>query len=134
MLPRSPRRRQGFKSHRLQRSVEVRAMKSHRIISVFLFCICLCLLSGLHERFVGRGSSSPGATFRRTASASPQSSGRDDSSPAEEVAIPGPMRSFLRMAAISQKITPEEVIAAAGAQRRHERLSRPASQRNSWSS
>jgi hypothetical protein len=38
-------------------------------------------------------------------SAPPQSSSSDD-----EVAIPGPLRSFLRMAAISQKVSPDEVL------------------------
>jgi len=33
-----------------------------------------------------------------------------ESSPAEEVTIPGPLRSFLRMAAISQKVPPDEVL------------------------
>ena len=33
-----------------------------------------------------------------------------DASTSEEVFVPGPLRSFLRMAAISQKVTPEEVL------------------------
>ena len=54
---------QGFKCHRLQRSVEVWAMKSRRILFVFLLGGCLYLLAGFHGTFLGRCSSSPGATF-----------------------------------------------------------------------
>jgi len=85
-------------------------MKSHRNLSVFLFCGSLCLLAGLHK---SSWAATPPAPAQRSASESaapPQSSGPDSPLPSEEVAIPGPLRSFLRMAAISQKITPEEVL------------------------
>ena len=85
-------------------------MNSHRNISVFLFCTCLCLLFGLQDRTWAAATPAPAQRSGARTSASPQSSDRDDPSPAEVVAIPGPMRSFLRMAAISQKITPEEVL------------------------
>src|ERR1700726_5267998 len=49
------------------------------------------------EKSNGTPSSGPAA--------SPSSSADSD-----EVAIPGPLRSFLRMAAISQKVSPEEVL------------------------
>ena len=85
-------------------------MKSHRNLSVFLFCGSLCLFAGLHK---SSWAATPPAPAQRSASESaapPQSSSPDSSLPSEEVAIPGPLRSFLRMAAISQKITPEEVL------------------------
>src|SRR5579872_2837030 len=40
---------------------------------------------------------------------SPQKSSKD-SQTVEQTSIPGPLRSFLRMAAISQQVTPEEVL------------------------
>ena len=39
------------------------------------------------------------------------------------VVIPGPLRSFMRMAAISQKVSPSRCVAVAGAQRLHAGLS-----------
>jgi hypothetical protein len=44
------------------------------------------------------------------ASSPPQSSAPDTSTQTNEAAIPGPLRSFLRMTAISQKISPDEVL------------------------
>ncbi len=85
-------------------------MKSRRILSIFSLCGFLCLSAGLYEC---AAAGIPPAQTKRSgpeATASPQSKATDDSSPAEEVAIPGPLRSFLRMAAISQQITPEEVL------------------------
>jgi hypothetical protein len=83
-------------------------MKSSRILPVFLLCGFLCALAGLQECSWGaipppqaKGSGSQSAT-------STQSSGTQGSP--EMASIPGPLRSFLRMAAISQKITPEEVL------------------------
>jgi hypothetical protein len=83
-------------------------MKSSRILPVFLLCGFLCALTGLQEFSWGatpppqaKGSGSQSAT-------STQSSGIQGSP--ELASIPGPLRSFLRMAAISQKITPEEVL------------------------
>jgi hypothetical protein len=85
-------------------------MKSRRTLSVFLLCAFLCVLTGSHERAWGGVPPAQAQRSGSEASASPQSSGPNASSPAEEVAIPGPLRSFLRMAAISQKVTPEEVL------------------------
>ena len=83
-------------------------MKSSRILPVFLLCGFLCALTGFQECSWGaipspqaKGSGSQSAT-------STQSSGTQGSP--EMASIPGPLRSFLRMAAISQKITPEEVL------------------------
>src|SRR5579864_7038885 len=80
-------------------------MKSRRTLSVFLLCCFFCVLAGLEARSWG---AAPPALAQR--SASPRSSVPSDPSTPEEVSIPGPLRSFLRMAAISQKITPEEVL------------------------
>jgi hypothetical protein len=85
-------------------------MKTRRTLSVFLLCGFLCVLAGLHVRAWGGAPSAQAQHSTSEASGSPQSSGPNPSSPAEEVAIPGPLRSFLRMAAISQKVTPEEVL------------------------
>jgi len=80
-------------------------MKSLRTLSVFLLCCFFCVSTGLEARSWG---AAPPAPAQR--SASPRSSGPNDLSTPEEVSIPGPLRSFLRMTAISQKITPEEVL------------------------
>jgi hypothetical protein len=85
-------------------------MKSRRTLSVFFLCGFLCVLTGLNERSWGAVPPAPAQRSGSEASGSPQSSAPNGSSPAEEVAIPGPLRSFLRMTAISQKITPEEVL------------------------
>jgi len=85
-------------------------MKSSRILFVSVLCGFLCVLAGLDERSWGAVPPAPAQRSARAASASPQSPGSDGSSTAEEVSIPGPLRSFLRMAAISQKIAPEEVL------------------------
>jgi len=85
-------------------------MKSRRTLSVFLVCGFLSALTGLYERSWGAVPPAPAQRSAPEASRSPQSSVSNDSSPAEEVSIPGPLRSFLRMTAISQKITPEEVL------------------------
>jgi hypothetical protein len=85
-------------------------MKTRRTLSVFLLCGFLCVLTGLHDRAWGGVPPAQAQRSTSEASSSPQSSGPNASSPAEEVAIPGPLRSFLRMAAISQKVSPEEVL------------------------
>jgi len=85
-------------------------MKSHRTLSVFLLCSFMCVLTGLFEC---TWAATPPAQPQRSgsqASGPPPSSGPNDSSPVEEAAIPGPLRSFLRMAAVSQQITPDEVL------------------------
>jgi hypothetical protein len=74
-------------------------MNSRRFLSVFLLCSFLCMLPGFKDSSWGAVSPVP-----------PPSSASKDSLPSEEATIPGPLRSFLRMAAISQQITPEEVL------------------------
>jgi hypothetical protein len=85
-------------------------MKSRRTLSFFLLCGFLYVFTGLCIRAWGGFPPAPAQQSVPEAPSSPQSSSPSGSSPAEEVAIPGPLRSFLRMAAISQKITPEEVL------------------------
>jgi hypothetical protein len=63
------------------------------------FLLCSLFFAFTWISGISYGAPSPG-----------QSQGRDNSSPSEEVSIPGPLRSFLRMAAISQKIGPPEVL------------------------
>jgi hypothetical protein len=87
-------------------------MKSLRNLPVFLILGLLCLLSSLGEH--SWGATSPALQERSNPESSSlsrsTSSAPATSSPAEEAAIPGPLRSFLRMAAISQKISPDEVL------------------------
>ena len=85
-------------------------MKSRRTFYVFFLCGFLCALTALSVRSRGAIPPAPAQQSGSAASGSPQSAVPEDSSSPEEVAIPGPLRSFLRMAAISQKITPEEVL------------------------
>jgi hypothetical protein len=70
-----------------------------RLFAVFvaaLLCRCSCAAA-----YTGGATqaASPSATQRNT-----------DSSTAETITIPGPLRSFLRMAAISQKASPDDVV------------------------
>ena len=74
-------------------------MRFHRAFFLFPLCIFLCSLMGLLAPPLAAVPAQP-----------PQSSSAKDSPVVEEASVPGPMRSFLRMAAISQQITPEEVL------------------------
>jgi len=85
-------------------------MKSRRTLFVFLFCGLLVVLGGSCGGALQAAPPAPAQRSGSKVSALPPSSDASDSSTAEEVAIPGPLRSFLRMAAISQKITPDEVL------------------------
>ena len=85
-------------------------MKSRRILPVLLASILLCLATAFLEPSRSAARPSPPQDSKAKAS-SPERPGHPSESPAsEETSIPGPLRSFLRMAAISQKITPEEVL------------------------
>ena len=85
-------------------------MNSRRIPVAILLSIFLCALPGVIGRLSGAVPPAPAQRSLPRNSGSPRSSGPNRSSSPEETAIPGPLRSFLRMAAISQKITPEEVL------------------------
>jgi hypothetical protein len=80
-------------------------MKSRRMLSVSLLCGLVIVVAALSAR---AWDGVPPTPSQR--SGSPQSSSPNSLSTAEVVAIPGPLRSFLRMAAISQQITPEDVL------------------------
>jgi hypothetical protein len=75
------------------------AMKSRRTRSFFLLVSLLCLLAIPFE-----------VTLAAPLPVPPQSAASKALPPVEEASVPGPLRSFLRMAAISQKITSEEVL------------------------
>jgi hypothetical protein len=83
----------------LQEVVKVRrgipAMNSPRCLPTLLTAICLCTCG-----FPPNAWSAPGLP------------GSEDAKPSEAatVIIPGPLRSFMRMAGISQKVSPEEVL------------------------
>ncbi len=74
-------------------------MNFRRTLSSFLFGTFLFVLTALPAR---SWDGQPQPTAQNTA--------HTDPAPSEEAPIPGPLRSFLRMAAISQKISPEEVL------------------------
>lgn len=82
-------------------------MKSCRMVSVLLFCGCLSALGFTSESLLA-APQSPSSSQESSAAA--PSADSPESKPAEQVSIPGPLRSFLRMAAISQQITPPEVL------------------------
>ncbi len=82
-------------------------MKVRSCLSAFLFTIFLCAFFCVPRNARAATPATPPQQFERTQSPIPAAS--EPSSP-EEVTIPGPLRSFLRMAAISQKISPEEVL------------------------
>src|SRR5579863_7421598 len=75
------------------------AMKSPRCLPTFLLVLLAMCLSTF---FSAEGWSATG----------PSRSEEPDAKPSEaaSVVIPGPLRSFMRMAGISQKVTPDEVL------------------------
>ncbi|HWX37909.1 MAG TPA: hypothetical protein VNY09_01640 [Candidatus Sulfotelmatobacter sp.] len=84
-------------------------MKSRRIVSVLLLCAFLSILAG-SSAIVAAHPAPQAASSGSESSPSVRSTVSAESKHAEEVSIPGPLRSFLRMAAISQQITPPEVL------------------------
>ncbi len=85
-------------------------MKSRLTLSIHLFLAFSCMLVGLQTPAWSAVPTMPGVPAGQEASRPAQSPRSTESSPAEEAEIPGPLRSFLRMAAISQKVSPEEVL------------------------
>jgi hypothetical protein len=79
--------------------MEDSAMKSRYCLSAFLLAISLCAFSYF-----------PGSAWSAVPPSPPQQPNGTLSADSEEVTIPGPLRSFLRMAAISQKVAPDEVL------------------------
>ena len=98
-----------------------RPLHSLAILLSAFTCLCAC-------------SSAYSATPAKDASPSDQPSPRSANPPAlstETATIPGPLRSFMRMAAISQKVYSRRCAAVAGSQRLHAGLSEAASQPSS---
>src|ERR1700719_4245462 len=89
--------------------MEDSAMKSRSCLHAFLLAIFLYAFFYVPRNDWAAVPATPSEKSNGTQSsgsaASPSSSADSD-----EVAIPGPLRSFLRMAAISQKVSPEEVL------------------------
>jgi hypothetical protein len=83
-------------------------MNSLRSVHAFSLALFLCVFGMLsaNARSGAPASETPGP---QTSSPAQASSG-PAAVPVTETTIPGPLRSFLRMAAISQKITPDEVL------------------------
>ena len=84
-------------------------MRSRSVLSAFLLCGFLCVLAGLCEVSWGATPPAPPQRSGSKVSSTPPSDS-NKSSTGDDAAIPGPLRSFLRMTAISQKITPAEVL------------------------
>jgi hypothetical protein len=84
-------------------------MKSRHCLPAFLFIVSLCSFGMLCDGARGANLSSSAEALDQAQSSDAVAQA---SSPAtsDEAAIPGPLRSFLRMAAISQQIAPEEVL------------------------
>ena len=85
-------------------------MKSRRILPVVLVSILLCLVAALCEPSPSAAQPSPPQDAGAKASGLPRTESSAEPPSPEEASISGPLRSFLRMAAISQKVTPEEVL------------------------
>jgi hypothetical protein len=84
--------------------MEDSAMNARKRLSAFFFTI-LCTFVFLPRYARAETPDDPAPQSPAARSSAPASSDTP-----EEVTIPGPLRSFLRMAAISQKISPEEVL------------------------
>lgn len=80
-------------------------MKSPFSLPVFLPATLLFATFCLPNSALGKTRPSPPGT-----ASVPRSSGEASRIPPASVTIPGPLRSFLRMAAISQKVSPQEVL------------------------
>jgi len=82
-------------------------MKSRLALSIHLFLASSCMLAGLSKPAWGAAPAVPASPDHQESSQSAEST---ELLPSEQAEIPGPLRSFLRMAAISQKVSPEEVL------------------------
>ena len=82
-------------------------MKVRSCLSALLLTIFLCAFFYVPRNAAAAMPATPAEQSSRTQSPGPPAS---EFSSSEEVTIPGPLRSFLRMAAISQKVSPEEVL------------------------
>ena len=77
-------------------------MKSRECLPAFFLTAFLCAMGATWRNAASSPSALPGSQS--------QSSDTVAGTPQEEASIPGPLRSFLRMAAISQQIAPDEVL------------------------
>src|SRR5579864_2338604 len=84
--------------------MEDSAMNARKRLSAFFFTILFTFV------FLPRYARAETPDDPAPQSPSARSSAPASSETPEDVSIPGPLRSFLRMAAISQKISPEEVL------------------------
>src|ERR1700675_680434 len=89
--------------------MEDSAMKSRSCLSAFLLTIFLCAFFYAPRNAWTAVPATPSEQSNGTQSSGSAASA-SSSADSDEVAIPGPLRSFLRMAAISQKVSPEEVL------------------------
>src|SRR6266699_3561378 len=89
--------------------MEDSAMKSRSRVSAFLLTVFLSAFFYASRDAWTAIPATPSEQGNGTQSSGPAAS-TSSSSDSDEVAIPGPLRSFLRMAAISQKVSPEEVM------------------------
>src|SRR3984893_5116532 len=89
--------------------MEDSAMKSRSCFPALLLTIFLCENFYAPRNAWTAVPATPAEQSNGTQSSGPAASASESSSP-EEVTLPGPLRSFLRMAAISQKVSPEEVL------------------------
>jgi hypothetical protein len=85
-------------------------MNARSRLSAFLASIFLCAFFYGPPNAHAASPATPSEQSNGTRSSAPTASSSSPSDSSEEVTIPGPLRSFLRMAAISQKISPEEVL------------------------
>src|SRR6202163_2115322 len=86
--------------------MEDSAMKVRTCLSAILLTIFLCAFFCVSRNARAAMPAIPAGQSAGTRSSGPAAS---PDSP-EEVTLPGPLRSFLRMAAVSQKVSPEEVL------------------------
>src|ERR1700737_4877229 len=87
--------------------MEESAMKARYCLPAFLLTFFLCAFLYTPRNGWSAAPRTPLDQTNGTQSAAAVARG---SSSSDEVAIPGPLRSFLRMAAISQKVSPDEVL------------------------
>src|SRR3984893_8668341 len=73
-----------------------RPLRTFAISVSAFFCLCVCSIGASPSDQPKTGAAKAGVP--------------SSLQPVETVAIPGPLRSFMRMAAISQKVTPEDVL------------------------
>src|SRR5438046_7842006 len=88
----------------LEGSKRIPAMKSPLFLCIFLVALSLCASSPF---FAYARSAAPAVSSPSDAQGAPEVVPPRSSS---DVVIPGPLRSFLRMAGISPKVSPEEVL------------------------